>query len=109
MTATNREADKLSRNGRRADVVVLLVHEGAATTSYASATDPTSDFGKIVNGVDEDVDAIVSGHTHLAYNHEVPVGVGRRGPRRHDASRRVGRPVRQQPEPAAVHGGLRDR
>ena len=30
--------------------------------------DPTSTFGNIVNGVDADVDAIVSGHTHLAYN-----------------------------------------
>ncbi len=71
VTATNREADKLKAAG--VDVVVLLVHEGAATTSYDSATDPTSDFGEIVTGVDEDVDAIVSGHTHLAYNHEVPV------------------------------------
>ncbi len=71
VTATNREADALKAAG--VDVVVLLVHEGAATTSYDSATDPTTDFGKIVDGVDEDVDAIVSGHTHLAYNHEVPV------------------------------------
>ncbi len=30
--------------------------------------DPTSDFGSIINGVNENVDAIVSGHTHLAYN-----------------------------------------
>ena len=29
--------------------------------SCASATDPASDFGKIVNGVDADIDAIVSG------------------------------------------------
>ena len=70
----NAAADKLKADG--ADVVVLLVHEGAANTSYAAATDPNSDFGKIVNGVDEDVDAIVSGHTHLAYNHSVPVPAG---------------------------------
>lgn len=71
VTATNREADALTAAG--VEVVVLLVHEGAATTELASATDPESDFGKIVNGVDGDVDAIVSGHTHLAYNHAVPV------------------------------------
>jgi 5'-nucleotidase len=67
----NASADKLKADG--ADVIVLLVHEGAATTSYASATDPNSAFGQIVNGVDGDVDAIVSGHTHLSYNHAVPV------------------------------------
>ena len=38
-----------------------------------SAVDPTSDFGKIVNGVDKNFDAIISGHTHLAYDHKVPV------------------------------------
>jgi 5'-nucleotidase len=69
--AANDEAENLKEAG--ADIVVLLVHEGAATTSYASATDPASDFGKIVTGVNEDIDAIVSGHTHLAYNHRVPV------------------------------------
>jgi 5'-nucleotidase len=52
-----------------ADIVVLLVHEGAATPAIESATDPTSAFGQIVLGVSNDVDAIVSGHTHLAYNH----------------------------------------
>jgi 5'-nucleotidase len=63
----NATADALTAGG--ADLVVLLVHEGAATTNIASATDPNSAFGKIVLGVDSDVDAIVSGHTHLAYNH----------------------------------------
>ncbi len=69
----NRVADNL-RDGNpangEADVVILLVHEGAATTAISSATD-NSAFGKIVNGVDGDVNAIVSGHTHLAYNHVV--------------------------------------
>lgn len=65
----NAEADALVADG--VDVVVLLVHEGASTTSIESATDPSSDFGAIVNGVDADVDAIVSGHTHLAYNHTI--------------------------------------
>ena len=71
VAAANAGAAKLKAQG--ADIVVLLVHEGAATTAYSSAVDPTSDFGKIVKGVDADIDAIISGHTHLAYNHRVPV------------------------------------
>ena len=67
----NASADDLEADG--ADVIVLLVHEGAANTTFAAATDPNSAFGQIVNGVDANIDAIVSGHTHLAYNHAVPV------------------------------------
>lgn len=74
VVAANRVADQLSdgnpANGE-ADVVVLLVHEGAADTTLASATDPNSRFGKIVNGANGNIDAIVSGHTHLAYNHVI--------------------------------------
>ena len=68
---TNAAAVDLKNDG--ADVVVLLVHEGASSTEYASAVNPDSPFGHIVNNVSADVDAIVSGHTHLAYNHSVPV------------------------------------
>jgi 5'-nucleotidase len=71
----NRVADQLSdgdpANGE-ADVIVLLVHEGAATPDIASATDD-SPFGRIVTGADANIDAIVSGHTHLAYDHEIPI------------------------------------
>jgi 5'-nucleotidase len=71
-TAVNAEADELKREG--VDVVVLLVHEGAPSTDCAAMDDdPTSDFGQIVTGVDDNVDAIVSGHTHLAYNCSFPV------------------------------------
>lgn len=74
VVAANRVADQLSdgnpENGE-ADVVVLLVHEGAATTDISSATDPNSKFGKIVLGANANIDAIVSGHTHLAYNHVI--------------------------------------
>ncbi|MGW4929798.1 ExeM/NucH family extracellular endonuclease [Agromyces sp. NPDC004153] len=72
--AANRVANQLSDgnggNGE-ADIVVLLVHEGAATTNKPDAVDPASRFGKIVLGVNQNVDAIVSGHTHLAYNHVI--------------------------------------
>ena len=72
--AANRVADQLSdgddENGE-ADIVVMLVHEGAATTSVESATDPDSRFGQLVLGANDNIDAIVSGHTHLAYNHVI--------------------------------------
>jgi 5'-nucleotidase len=62
---TNQAADELKAKG--ADVVVLLMHEGATTDNIASATNDSA-FAQIVRGVDSDVNAIVSGHTHLAYN-----------------------------------------
>lgn len=74
VVAANRVANQL-RDGNpangEADFVVLLVHEGAATTSIASATDPASRFGQLVNGANSNISAIVSGHTHLAYNHVI--------------------------------------
>ena len=71
----NRVADALSdgdaANGE-ADVLVLLIHEGATTTDIASATD-NSPFGQVVTGANANIDAIISGHTHLAYDHEIPI------------------------------------
>jgi 5'-nucleotidase len=55
------------------DLVVLLVHEGAASPALAATTDPDTVFGHIVTETSPDVDAIVSGHTHLSYNHRVEV------------------------------------
>ncbi|MCK0117541.1 5'-nucleotidase C-terminal domain-containing protein [Isoptericola sp. S6320L] len=67
--SANAEADALRAEG--VDVVVLLVHEGATSSDCASVTDGA--FGEIVTGLDGDVDAIVSGHTHLEYDCRVPV------------------------------------
>jgi 5'-nucleotidase len=50
-----------------ADVVVMLVHEGSATSNCAGVSDDSA-FGKIVKGVGTNVNAIISGHTHLSYN-----------------------------------------
>ncbi|WP_341925942.1 5'-nucleotidase C-terminal domain-containing protein [Nocardioides psychrotolerans] len=70
--ATNTEADALVADG--ADLVVLLVHEGAPNADCATmAADPTSAFGSIINGVNTNVDAIISGHTHLSYDCSFPV------------------------------------
>jgi predicted extracellular nuclease/2',3'-cyclic-nucleotide 2'-phosphodiesterase (5'-nucleotidase family) len=75
--SVNSNADELKAPGgcgdaEGCDLVVMLVHEGAADTSYSAVTDDST-FAQIVSGADPDIDAIVSGHTHLAYNHKVPV------------------------------------
>lgn len=93
VTATNREADRLVAEG--VDVVVLLVHEGAPGTDCAAMDDdPASDFGSIVTGVNANVDAIVSGHTHLAYNCSFPVAEW------------AGRPVTERPVVSAGQYGM---
>ncbi len=61
--AVNEEAAELRTAG--AELVVLLVHEGGTTCDDVDV--PTTPFGKIVTGV-EDVDAIISGHTHQLYD-----------------------------------------
>ena len=71
--SVNAVADDLTdgdaSNGE-ADVLILLVHEGAASPELESIT-PESALGEIVEGVDSSVSAIVSAHTHLAYNHVI--------------------------------------
>jgi len=68
---TDQLRDGDAANGE-ADVVILLAHEGAPTTTLESATGD-SEFGDLINGVLGKVDAVVSGHTHLQYDLEVPV------------------------------------
>ncbi len=69
---TNEAADDLKAEG--ADLVIMLVHEGAPGTDCAEMDDnPSSSFGSIITGVNDNVDAIVSGHTHLEYNCSFPV------------------------------------
>lgn len=71
--SVNAVADDLrdgDESNGEADVVILLVHEGASSVALDSIT-PDSPLGEIVYGVDDDVDAIVSAHTHLAYNHVI--------------------------------------
>ena len=73
--AVNRVSEQLSDgsagNGE-ADVLVLLLHEGAASPDVAAATGDSA-FGSIVSKVDKNVDAIISGHTHSSYNHSIPI------------------------------------
>ncbi|WP_159604526.1 bifunctional metallophosphatase/5'-nucleotidase [Agromyces humi] len=69
--SVNAEAADLVAEG--ADLVVMLVHEGAPTTNCTTMNAPGTTWGDIVNNISPDVDAIVSGHTHLAYNCSFPV------------------------------------
>ena len=55
-----------------AQLVVMLVHEGAATTDCATM-DAGGAWADIIHNISADVDAIVSGHTHLAYDCSFPV------------------------------------
>lgn len=71
--STNAAAEDLRQAG--ADIVILLVHEGSPSTDCQSEsfTDPATVWGNIVQNTSGDVDAIISGHTHLAYNCRYPV------------------------------------
>ena len=68
--SVNAEAAALVAGG--ADLVVMLVHEGAPSTTCETMADSGA-WADIINNVSPDVDAIVSGHTHLAYNCSFPV------------------------------------
>ncbi|WP_127131589.1 ExeM/NucH family extracellular endonuclease [Georgenia sp. SYP-B2076] len=70
--AANTYAKQLSdgdaANGE-ADVVVVLAHDGSATPDLAGAAGTA--YGDLVAGADENIDAIISGHTHQAYVQDV--------------------------------------
>ncbi|QSB23069.1 bifunctional metallophosphatase/5'-nucleotidase [Curtobacterium sp. 24E2] len=81
VSQVNKYADQLTdddESNGEADVLVLLVHEGATTSALADATG-TGAFGGITSGVSEKVAAIVSAHTHAKYNHSIagPTGTPR--------------------------------
>ena len=68
--SVNTAAAQLVADG--ADLVVMLAHEGAPSVDCASMNQ-SGTWADIVNNVSPDVDAIVSGHTHLAYSCSFPV------------------------------------
>ena len=107
--ATNAAAADLKTAG--ADMVVLLVHEGSPSTSCASPnfTDENTVWGNITQNTSADVDAIISGHTHLAYDCSFPVQEWVDGDRAVTrASGGVVWSVRPEPEQAGVHRGRGD-
>ncbi|MCZ2822705.1 ExeM/NucH family extracellular endonuclease [Modestobacter sp. VKM Ac-2977] len=76
--AVNRVTDELTDGvGDEAEVIVLVAHEGApegeATSTLEAELAADTAFAAIVNGVDADVDAIFTGHTHQTYAWQAPV------------------------------------
>jgi 5'-nucleotidase len=54
---------------RGVESVVVLIHEGGYQTgTYNSCTGISGPVVDIVNGFDDEVDVVISGHTHQAYN-----------------------------------------
>ena len=78
--AVNDYANQLKAAG--ADMVVLLVHEGAPSTNCATMDDPGLGRSATCSGTSTpNIDAVISGHTHLEYACSFPVPrVGRREP-----------------------------
>ena len=76
LEAANRVAAQLQdgdpANGE-ADVIVLLTHEGSASTDCATIATEDSLYGDLVRGADVGIDAILSGHTHSTYDCSFPV------------------------------------
>ena len=61
--------DGQESNGE-ADVLLVLVHDGAGSSESDAITAGTP-YGDLVYGIDDSVSAIISGHTHQSYVHEI--------------------------------------
>lgn len=74
LEAANRVAKQLSddnpSNGE-ADVLILLTHNGSDSTDCAAIAGEKTDYGTLIRDVNENVDAIFSGHTHQAYDCDI--------------------------------------
>lgn len=62
-TTANYWAEHIAENDE-ADLTIVLVHDGIAGTELSHAG---GQFGNLVNNAHEDIDAIISGHTHREY------------------------------------------
>ncbi len=78
-TVINSAAATLKSNG--ANAVVVLIHQGGSTTStvYGDTTCPgfNGEIIPIVNKLSDNVDLVVSGHTHTDYVCQVKVASGK--------------------------------
>ena len=54
-------------------MIVLLAHEGSASTDCSAISDEDTAYGELIRGASADVDAIFSGHTHQEYACSFPV------------------------------------
>ncbi len=64
----NALVDRLERRG--IDNIVVLIHEGGVTSGggYNGCEGISGPIVDIVNRLDDEIDAVISGHTHQAYN-----------------------------------------
>lgn len=72
LEAANRVAGELTA-ADAADVIVLLTHEGSASSDCAAVAADDTAYGELLRGASAEIDAIVSGHTHQKYACSVPV------------------------------------
>lgn len=70
LEAANRVAADITA-ADAADVIVLLTHNGQATSSCDDLAADTTTYGTLVKQASSDIDAIVSGHTHQTYACEI--------------------------------------
>lgn len=73
VTSVNDVADALQDGNpanEEADVVIALIHEGPESADIEDSRDD-SVFGEIATGLNPNVDAIFSGHTHFQFDHVV--------------------------------------
>jgi 5'-nucleotidase len=93
--AVNLYADEITAKNL-ADIIIADYHEGAATASSldaalkAAAATGEADFKRIVNETNNNVDAIITAHTHMTY---AWTGLGDEDPEKLDTHQ--GRPVIQ--------------
>jgi 5'-nucleotidase len=67
VATANRYVAALKRN--RVETIVVLLHEGGLQTgTYNECVGISGAINAIVQGLNDDVDVVVSGHTHQAYN-----------------------------------------
>lgn len=79
-TAINNAANQLKAQGVNA--VVVLIHQGGSTTStvYGDTTCPgfSGEISPIIAALNDNVDLVISGHTHTDYVCNLPVASGKK-------------------------------
>lgn len=70
LEAANRVAERIETENL-ADVTILLSHEGSETDSCEAVETDKTNYGTLIQGAHDSIDAIVSGHTHQEYACEV--------------------------------------
>ena len=65
---------KILKDTENLKAIVVLLHDGAGTVADFNGCNPTDPFfANVVMKIDPEVDALITGHTHNAYNCQVKV------------------------------------